>query len=239
MGPTLANPTSEKTVEPHNCTNCPVRARHFEGPENASSWVTVSAAMTRRTYRAGQTLCVQGNGAERVFFVRSGSVRLTRVLADGSEILLDFLGSGGVIGANALFGGDHATTATACGTVQCCTATATSLRLLLPEQPGLALALLRLLGEDADRLRGQVAEFASRRAEERVARFMVQTLPQWLASAHGFTQGDVARSLALTPETLCRVLADFRKKMWISGQGRRLQVLQAQPLLKLAAISAS
>ncbi len=194
----------------------------------------VAKAVSVRTYRDRQTLCVEGHDAERVFFIRAGAVRLTRVEPDGSEILLGFVGPGGALGIEALFSNETSTTATACGVVDCCTASVADLRSLLPANPGLLLALLRMVHEDLVGLRARVAELSSWNAEQRVARFLVETLPIWQSMVPAFTQADVARSLALTPETLCRVLGEFRQLNWVRGQGRSLAVLEREELEQIS-----
>lgn len=223
------------TVQPHtiSCLRCPVRTRHVEGPATDEDLARLSSVVTHRRYRGGQTLYIEGHRAEHVFFVRVGAVRLTRLEHDGAEMLLDFVIPGGVLGAEALFGAEHSATATAAGILVCCTVPATVLRDLLRSQPGVALGLLRLVHEDLDRLRSRVAELAAWSAERRVARFLLKTLPEWRVHVREFTQADVARSLALAPETFCRVLADFRQRDWIAGHGRTLTVLQEEPLSSL------
>lgn len=222
-----------------DCVGCPVRSRHVDGPLDEENLVRLASVLARRNYREGQTLHVQGHPADRLFFIRSGAVRLSRQQSDGGEMLLDFVGPGGVIGLGALFGAEHVDTATACGEVSCCTAPAATLRAMLPEQPGVAVALLKMLRDDVDRLRERVAELASWPAEQRVARFLLETLPAWRANVTRFTQTEIARSLALAPETLSRILTDFRQRRWIEGQGPRLAVLEAEPLSRLAATGRS
>lgn len=217
-----------------DCVACPVRSRHVDGPVDDDSLVRLSSVLARRSYREGQTLHVQGHAADRVFFIRAGAVRLSRQQGDGGEMLLDFVGPGGVIGVGALFGAEHVDTATACGEVSCCTAPAATLRGLLPDQPGVAVALVRMLRDDVDRLRERVAELASFPAEQRVALFLLETLPAWRASVARFTQTEIARSLALAPETLSRILADFRQRRWIDGQGPKLRVIETEPLARIA-----
>lgn len=218
----------------HDCRTCPVRTRHFDGLGDDDAVGQFSGLVQRLVYRDGQTLCVEGHEADRVFFLRAGSVRMSRVHPDGAEMLLDVVGAGGAVGLSALFGDRHTVTATAVGSVQCCAANAATLRGLLPSQPGIVRTLLRMLGETADRMCDRVAELAGLSADQRVAGFLLKVLPLWQVQGHKFTQADMARALSLTPETLCRILGEFRQRDWIGGQGRTLRVFQPTALAGVA-----
>lgn len=216
------------------CGRCPIRARHFEGPDGLAGHARLASIVSRRRWRDRQPIFVEGHPSDQVFFVRAGAVRLTRLQPDGTEVLIDFVGAGGVVGLESLFAGENDVTASACGTVACCTANARDLRALLPESPELAMALLRISREDVGGMRARFADVTSAPAEQRVARFLLSTLPVWRAQVPGFTQLDIARALGLTPETLCRVLAHFRRCEWVHGQSHKLTVLDAEPLIRLS-----
>ncbi len=217
-----------------DCRDCPVRTRHFEGPVDSEALARLSSVMVRRRYRDGQTLYVEGHAAEQVFFVRAGAVRLTQHRPDGQEVLVDLVPPGDALGTEALFGAEQATTATACGTLACCSAPAERLRALLLGQPSVAVATLRVVQASLDRLRMRLADLTTGPADQRVARFLVRTLPEWRRLLPRFTQADIARSLALSPETLCRILAGFRQRRWVRGSGTALAVDQPAKLVALA-----
>lgn len=81
-----------------DCSRCPVRARHVDGPESEANFAKLAAVLRPCRFRKGQTLLVEGHLSERVIFVRSGTIRLTRVMPSGEDMLLDFVGPGGVVG---------------------------------------------------------------------------------------------------------------------------------------------
>lgn len=217
-----------------DCVSCPVRTRHVEGPVSDETFASLARALARRSYRDRQTLFVQGHPATQLFFIRSGALRLSRVQPDGREMLLDIVGPGGAVGVEALFGGEHAATATASGDLQCCTAPGEVLRSLVATQPQVTLALLRMVREELEAMRTRLAEIAGAPAEQRVARFLLETLPAWQEQAPSLTQVEIACALGLAPETLCRVLSDFRRRRWLAGQGLTLRVIAEQQLARVA-----
>lgn len=216
-----------------DCARCPVRALHFDGPEESAGQAKLATVAVRRKFRDRQTLFIEGHPASHVFLVRTGAVRLTRLLPDGSEVLLDFVSAGGAVGLDSLFASEHDATAIASGQVWCCAVPRADMRELLLASPGLSLALLRMTHKGLDDLRSRFADVTSP-AEQRVARFLVGTLQDWKSNVPGFTQMDIARAVGLTPETLCRVLAQFRQRQWIDGRARGLTVTDAVPLRRLA-----
>lgn len=57
----------------------------------------------RRKMQKGQTLFLQGEPADEVFLIKGGRIKLTKVLDDGTELVLDIRGAGDFVGENIFF----------------------------------------------------------------------------------------------------------------------------------------
>ena len=64
-------------------------------------------ALSRKALRKkmikGQTLFLQGDSADEVFLIKGGRIKLTKVLEDGTELMLDIRKAGEFVGENMFF----------------------------------------------------------------------------------------------------------------------------------------
>jgi CRP/FNR family cyclic AMP-dependent transcriptional regulator len=93
--------------------------RHSEFSQlGAEAKAALAAAFVRRTYRENDFIYLQDDDAEHLYFIRSGYVRLSYLMEDGSAILHGILPPGETFGELGIFeGGMHCDMATAVGTV--------------------------------------------------------------------------------------------------------------------------
>ncbi len=210
------------------------RAPHADAPGGGASLAKLAAIGVPRTFRDGQTLFVERHPTTQVFLVQSGAARLTRALPGGAEFLLEVVAPGGIVGLDALHVREHHATASACGELSCSAVTVDALREVLLATPELSFALLRMVHSGLDELRSRYVDVAASHAQHRVARFLVSTLPVWRSNMPRFTQLDIAQAVGLTPETVSRVLSNFRQKRWILGRSRTLTVVNTGALERVA-----
>ena len=61
-------------------------------------------ALARKALRKkmikGQTLFLQGDSADEVFLIKGGRIKLTKILEDGTELMLDIRKAGDFVGEN-------------------------------------------------------------------------------------------------------------------------------------------
>lgn len=74
--------------------------RVFEGVSD-SDFKRFGSIGVRRIFRPGEALFVQGAPVNKVFAVKSGRIRLSKVLEDGTEITLDYRKAGDLVGEEA------------------------------------------------------------------------------------------------------------------------------------------
>lgn len=93
--------------------------RHSEFAQlSAEAKAALGAAFVRRNYRENDFIYLQDDDAEHLYFIRSGYVRLSYLMEDGSAILHGILPPGETFGELGIFeGGTHCDMATAVGHV--------------------------------------------------------------------------------------------------------------------------
>jgi CRP/FNR family transcriptional regulator len=69
---------------------------------NAPEMVALGETALRRTYEEGEQIFSQGDNVDKMFLVKAGLVKLSKVLVDGTEITLDMRKGGDLLGENML-----------------------------------------------------------------------------------------------------------------------------------------
>jgi CRP-like cAMP-binding protein len=112
-------------------------------------------ASSRRTYSANEFIYLQDDAAECLHFVRSGHIRLSYLMEDGSAVLFGILPPGETFGELGVFeNGPHCDMATAIGGVSVTSIPAQTFRSLAIRHPELGVALGRIV---ARRYRSYIA----------------------------------------------------------------------------------
>jgi HD-GYP domain-containing protein (c-di-GMP phosphodiesterase class II) len=148
-----------------------------------------------RRFRAGQVVIQENSAADTFFIVRSGRVRITKLVETGEELPLDVVGKGGFFGEMALLDeGPRSATARAVEPTRLLEISRSDFKVLLDQAPLLAYAMMRVLSM---RLRGtgaqMVAELQRKNQELKMAyrdtlNAMVNTLEAKDRYTHGHTE---------------------------------------------------
>jgi CRP/FNR family transcriptional regulator, cyclic AMP receptor protein len=97
-----------------------------------------------RVYRANEFVYLQDDDADFLHFVRSGHIRMSCLMDDGSAVLFGFLGPGETFGElGVLEGGVHVDMATAVGSASVASVSASAFHNLAQRYPALEIALGR------------------------------------------------------------------------------------------------
>lgn len=181
----------------------------------------LAAALRRdghsRTFPRGQTLFVEGDGAERVFLIERGRVLVTCTGPGGKETVLGLRGPGEVLGELSVFdGGPRSATVVTLEEVEAVVAPA-SVLLRAVREPGTALELIRILASrqrEADRRRLEFTSLdtlgrVSWRLTELAERFGRET-PDGIAVNLPISQEQLASWCAASREATVKALASLR-----------------------------
>lgn len=191
----------------------------------------------RRRLAAGDALFREGSPHVAIYAVRAGFLKTTRGGPGAESHIVRFLLPGDVAGLDGYASGTHECDAEAIADCDLCEIPAYRAEILADFNPRIGAHLRRLLAGEAARLQEHAAALACLDIRRRVGRFLVELGRRWLERGYSTTQfvlpmsrRDIASHLALTPESLSRVLAEFRARGWISLHGRSIEILDAEGL---------
>lgn len=201
---------------------------------------SIVRASRLRRLRARERIFDQGETARAFFVVQRGSVRVFRSLPDGREQTVHRLGPGRSFGEPAVLGsGVYPASAVAESTpTELVAVEAGPYLALLRSDPRLSAAVVGALSARMVELVERVEDLSVVGAAARLARYLLK-LPARerggaLEIALAIRKQEIATEIAVTPETLSRVLARWRADGLVRARGRDLLVLDPAAIVAIA-----
>lgn len=168
-------------------------------------------------FSPGQALIREGDTADAVFNITSGSVRVYKLLPDGRRQIIGFLFAGDFVGLAT--GQTYAFSAEAIEPATACRFRKDDYRALVREMPSLEAALLDRANHELIAAQNQMLLLGRKTAEERIATFLLDLPGHDPARAIPagrvhlpMTRAEIADYLGLTIETVSRVLTRLKTR---------------------------
>jgi CRP/FNR family transcriptional regulator, anaerobic regulatory protein len=195
------------------CDQCAVREHSFCDVLQGQEFSRLAAIVTGRSFGARQTVVQEGDRAEWLFNIISGTVKLYRTLTDGRTQIVGFLRDGDFVGEPA--GPDYLLSAEAITPVQVCVFPKRAFDRLTGECQALEKKLFELARREVAAAHEHMLLLGRKTASERVASFLVESAVTGAGSPEPYVHLPMARNeiadyLGLTMETVSRTLTKFR-----------------------------
>jgi len=197
------------------CDSCGARAFSVCGGLAEQDLLRLDALAERINLRPGEALTRQGDPADHLFNITSGSVRVFGLMPDGRRQITGFLFSGDFLGLAAE--ADYAFSAEAIEPVTVCRFDAREYRALMLRTPALEAQLFRRMSHELTAARDQMMLLGRKTAVERLASFLLDlpTHDPARPTAPGhvrlpMTRSEIADYLGLTIETVSRALTRLK-----------------------------
>ena len=174
--------------------------------------VTLERIGTRRSFSREQEIYVEGEPSECWFRVVSGTVRISKLLADGRRHIAEFCFAGDCFGFDNA--GDRVFAAEAVGEVIVMRYPRRATDRLIDENPSLARHLCDMTLRDLAHAQTHMMLLGRMTAPERVASFLLEMSERRdtrRVIEVPMSRNDIADYLGLTIETVCRVLSGFKR----------------------------
>jgi len=182
-------------------------------------------------YRAGDL-------SDRVYLLKSGTVKLWRESDDGKEFILHFMRSGDLFGELAIIEQEVRTeTATVLEDAFVCSVGCHEFEDFLSRHPSVALRISRVIGERKERLEKRVLDLVAKDVRTRLAHTLARLADEFghpdgdgISIELRLTQSDLAHLVGSTRETTSTVFNEFRRAGFVDSEGRTVRVLQPERL---------
>lgn len=135
--------------------------------------VAIAHKALRKKMTKGQTIFMQGDSADEVFLIKGGRIKLTKVLEDGTELLLDIRKSGDFVGENRFSEEGHYPVSAVClEDTLTCGFTRNQFEELVLQHPTIGLQVIKTLSERIAWLTNRVGSLAVSNIEDRLYRVL-------------------------------------------------------------------
>ena len=196
-----------------DCLNCNIRQSVLFAQLQEEDFRDLHRPIDQLHYSEGATIYGSGEDGLSLFTVRTGLVKLTQYLPDGTQRIIRLVGKTGVLGLECMHGDAYDHFAIALQPTEVCRLPVACIKRLMLGNPQLFHTLMahwyRALS-DADRW---IAELLAGTARERVVRLLL-----WLLEREGgngcslFSRDDLGAVLGLTTGTASRTMAELKRQ---------------------------
>lgn len=205
-------------VTPVNCAGCPAGSVGFcanLGP-SAVEWLARTTRIVH--FREAQIITGDGKTPLTALVMQRGTIKISHALIDGRQQIVDFLGAGDLLVLQPL-GEVVERTVQAVTDVEACEIGLEAFGQLGAASPEFGQSMLLAALAQVDRKNGQLTMLGRKRADERVASFLLDLLDR--ARRRGMHTGqvelqmsrtEIADYLGLTTETVSRAFSVLREE---------------------------
>lgn len=205
----------DKTHEIHSdCMDCGLHEMMVCADIEAERVATFQSAVAPLTIRRGEMLFQADMPAARVYFIRSGFIKMVKYSSNGGQRIVRVIEGGGVAGMETLFSPTFENTAIAMGEVVACSIPAANFRRMIDDNPALQRRLLEHAHLALRQAETWLSELAGGNAKtrERMARLLLCLRDNGSNRIHRFSLEDIGAILGTCVETVCRMLTQFKRE---------------------------
>ncbi len=231
-------------TEGRNCSTCPARVGSIFRDVSPGHLVQLNQAKTTNQYRRGQTLFYEGNPSHGLFCIAAGQINLMKNGSDGKEVMLRLVGKGEMVGFRAvLMDESFAATAYVSGDAQVCFIEKRFIRQLIAEDNDLALKILTKLSFELTSVETRLTDLTNKSVRQRLSQLLLS-----LRETHGencsegtrigvrLSRSELASMIGATPETVIRLLSEFRDLGYVNLKRKEIFVQSVDQLLQESAL---
>ncbi|MFH1262743.1 MAG: Crp/Fnr family transcriptional regulator [Pseudomonadota bacterium] len=227
-----------------DCISCPSRLESIFDGLNSEHLKDFSAAKITNTYQRGQVMFYEGNQPTGLFCISSGKIKLFKNGTDGNEILLRLVKAGEVIGYRSLLTGEnYNATAEVIEDAVVCFVDKTFLNQLIERDPRVALKILKRMGHEMGMSDNRLSDLMNKTVRQRLCHLLLAMGKTYgIKDAEGtlidvsLTRAELASMVGATPETVIRLLSEFKSSDFVRFRGKRIVVADQSALLREAEI---
>ena len=179
----------------------------------------LAAVAQLRDFDKGETLFVEDDSSDLLYTIAAGRVKVSKMTARGTDLILEIFGPGDPVGAVAVYESrNYPATATALEPTTCVVIPRQAFFSLLESHPTLVRGLLVGLTHRLVELTNRLAELSGGRIEARLARFLLklahdmgQKRPDGIFIPLALSRQEIADMIGTTIETSIRIMSRWGK----------------------------
>lgn len=198
----------------------------------------IDQLIVERIYKKGRIIFLEGEKGEAVYLLRTGRVKISTQAEDGREQILHFIHPGEIFGEVVLYdGGSYPASSEAVEDSRVGMIRNIDMDKLTLSNPGIALAMLKILSKRLRNAQRQINELALLDTSRRlVSMLLYLAAEQGIPGDEGMiidislTNQDIANMIGTSRETANRILSDLRKQQAILLKNKQIIIIDMNRL---------
>lgn len=191
-------------------------------------------------YKAGETIYLQGESAEHLFYISRGRVRAFYMTKAGKELTFEIIEKGKIIGESSFLSHSlYPVTVSAVTDVILLSCTMEQLWPQIEDSREFSLVMLRLLSGTCNHLTEQLRRITLYDRYQKIASFLLHetSCPDpdrgVTSDSIPYTHEELAMSLGMNRVTVSRVLGEWKKQRIVSTAYGCIRIIDREHLLRL------
>jgi len=224
------------------CEHCPAGFHKYFTHLDKADLLYLNEEKITTFYRKGQFIYEEGQKSLGVYCVRDGKIKLFKNGQDGREHITRVVLPGEFLGLKALLSGNnHSTSSVAIEDCVICCISKTDFFQLMIKYPEFTRSLILILSKLLEEAETRMLSLAYKPVRERLAETLVflfnSFYPESGKSSKEYlnlTRMELANIIGTAPETVIRLLSEFREEKLISIKGRKIFLTDPSRLKTIA-----
>ncbi len=232
------------TYEDLSCKNCPEGGQHFFNKMSAEDLDFIDTRKEIHAFKKGQVVFHEGQKPAGIFCLQQGKIKIYKNCYDGREHITRIAFPAEFMGLKALLSGNPYSVSAAAmeDSVICFIRKADFFQLSL-KYPAFAQSLIVNLSKLLEEAETRMVSLTHKPVRQRLAETLLflnrsfhPTAPAWPKTYLNVTRMDLASIIGTTPETVIRLLSEFREAGMIRIKGRKIFLLDIHRLRLISTI---
>lgn len=212
------------------CSGCAARPSGVFCHLESLALDKLSHEKVSNSYKKGQVLFYQGNPPFGLYCINEGKVKITKTGSEGKETIVRIATTGDLLGHRSLFSDSpYTASAMVIEDAKICFINKKTIHDLIKSEPVLSLEIINRLSQDMGKAENMIASMAQRSIRERFAELLLVLRNSYGAqSSNGtrldirLTRDEMASIIGTTPESLIRLVTEFKNDGIIAQEGKLL-----------------
>ncbi len=228
----IASPTSNYFGQPEGIL---ASAAHV-----ANSKQMLALTGIKRKLSKGSTILHEEDDVKHVYEIVSGTVKTSKLLADGRRQVIGFFGAGDIIGLPFEFASFYSVEAVTQTTILCYPIS--QLHAVMGQSPELTKFVFSCVHNEQEKQIDHMISLGRKRPKERIASFLLDFYNKRVDMGFAdqvielpMSRVDISDYMGLTQETVCRVLSFFKRRAIITSRNsHEITILDLPSLERMA-----
>lgn len=228
-----------------DCEHCDMRHKSMFGVLCQHEQQEMNMNKTCSTYKKGQLLFHEGSRPMGVYCINHGMVKIGKIGYDGKEQIVHIATGGGLLGYRTMISEEvYSVSAEALEDTDVCFVPKDDFLKLVSGNKALHDNLLKAACKELGVMTNSMVDLAQKPVRERTAATLLMLRDTYGQEGYddgpieiNMTREDLANIVGTATETLIRTLHDFKDEELIKVEGRKIQVTDAQKLVRVCNFS--